>query len=88
MFTCHPNVTGFGLVVIESRCWALPRANPYPEPDEHQGAGDKQQVDREPVENAFVSSLRHGVPSSLRSLRRKNVGGCECIHKTGLFTPS
>ena len=82
MFTCHPNVTGFGLVVIELRCWALPRANPYPEPDEHQGAGDKQQVDREPVENAFVSS-RHGVPSSLRSLRRKNVGGCECIHKTG-----
>jgi hypothetical protein len=27
--------------------------------------------------------LRHRVPSSLRSLRRKNVGDCECIHKTG-----
>jgi hypothetical protein len=66
---------------------ALPRANPHPEPDEHQGAGDKQQVDCEPVENAFVSSLRHGVTSSLRSLRRRNEGGCERIHKTGLVHP-
>jgi hypothetical protein len=67
---------------------ALPRANPHPEPDEHQGAGDKQQVEREPVESAFLSSSRHGASSSLRSLRRKNEGGCECNHKTGQFTPS
>ena len=73
LFTCHPNVTSFGLIVIESRCWALRRANPHPEPNEHQGAGDKQQVEREPVESAFLSSLRHGVlfaPQSAPEERR------------------